>query len=161
MHNNRHRQGQILEDCDVTRPLNPRVEGSRPSNARIQCNPLHSPPNEDTPLQRPRPPERKESVRRENNQHQENGYRRQGSQSFGNPWKRASMLWQSVPNNDPKTSGYPVKDESKRRYSCKEIVCICLLPCLLIALLLVAISIITTYFTVTKVRDSCDPCLGI
>ena len=102
------------------------------------------PPSEDTPLQRPRPPEQGRAY--------QSPYYSNNSNSNNNPWvyrlsQRASTLF----HNYPVFRTYHNDDHPKRKYSCREMICVCLVPCLVIALFLIALSTLTTYFGVKQV----------
>ncbi len=102
--------------------------------------------DEDSPLQRPRPPERIES----------RGLSRDPQNGSG-PWtqrlsQRASQIWQSAPDPyGPEHYGRQSKRERGSLFTCGQALCAFALPAVIVCVLLLVLSSLATYFTTKQV----------
>ena len=169
MHNHHHnphqpfhnRQGIVFDS--VPTEENPNNHQESAAALSKSCSAAAA-AEEQTPLQRPRPPEHHAFANGANGYANDDGCaaptlsprtssRNRHIRSTGSTphWshrlsQRASVLWANLG-----TAGAEGEGGRKRRFTCREMLCLCLLPCVVLCLLLLAVSNMATYFVSTQV----------
>ena len=137
------RQGVIFDVEEQAEILNPPLQCSYNSNSSKHLN--HNPsqtfiPEEETPLQQPRPPERQPRKR----SLQQRWSQRLSSVIYSNVplWKNGGG---SVQNNGGMSNNSTSHFQDPPK-SCKEVACVVLLPSILLSLVLIGVCSLFIYF---------------
>ena len=150
-----------------------RTNHLQPVNQRTKSENIRDGKSEEDPLQNPRPPEKLKSSALVNNRCHEQNLMCRAKRWSCRLSERASVLWGgwgSQMDDEPPPPVPRHRTESKynastsdrnhvrlldkrtKSYTCRELMCIVFLPCLLICLLGIACSALVIYYQLGKVR---------
>ena len=133
-----HRQGVIFDVEEQAEILNPALQCSNSNSSKHMNNPSQTfIPEEETPLQQPRPPERQPRKR----SLQQRWSQRLSSVIYSNVplWKNGDG---AVPVQNGGSGSGHFQDPPK---SCKEVACVVLLPSILLSLVLIGVCSLFIY----------------